>query len=225
MTYASAQGHVFLARDLSVPTAWTHEKPRGEGAGIPAARTLATKPPRAQQRLPRAFDAGVPAAWVTGERVEGENRSRRRWLETQAPAQVLAVSGQAYVWRAGRQHHGKTLRAGLGTEGWCRLSAGAGATGPRWEDWQWLAQAAPRPRDWRRGLLVRRRLRDPPALTAYVVLAPHAPPTLATVVQVAGSRWTVERCVAEAKGEVGVEQDAVRRGTGWYRHRTFALGA
>ena len=40
------------------------------------------------------------------------------------------------------------------------------------------------------------------------------------VVQVAGRRWTVERCFEEAKGEVGLDQYEVRSWTGWYRHLT-----
>ena len=77
---------------------------------------------------------------------------------------------------------------------------------------------------WRRWLLVRRSLSDPTELTAYVVFAPHAT-TLATVVQVAGSRWTIERSVAEAKGEVGLDHYGVRRWTGWYRPITLAMWA
>jgi SRSO17 transposase len=38
---------------------------------------------------------------------------------------------------------------------------------------------------------------------------------LETVVQIAGSRWTVEQCFEEAKGEVGLDQYAVRSWTGW----------
>jgi SRSO17 transposase len=54
-----------------------------------------------------------------------------------------------------------------------------------------------------------------------------APPgtVLATVVPVAGSRWTVERCFDEAKGEVGLDQYAVRSWTGGYRHITVAMWA
>jgi SRSO17 transposase len=92
----------------------------------------------------------------------------------------------------------------LVTEGWVRLSAGDGTKGPRWYDWCWLPLAAPWQPDWCRWLLVRRSLSDPRELTAYVVFAPHAT-TLATVVQVAGSRWTIERSFEEAKGEVGLD--------------------
>jgi len=71
---------------------------------------------------------------------------------------------------------------------------------------------------------VRRSLSDPTELTAYVVFAPQVT-VLATVVQVAGSRWTVERCFEEAKGEVGLDQYEVRSWTGWYRHITLVMWA
>ena len=77
---------------------------------------------------------------------------------------------------------------------------------------------------WRRWLLVRRSLSDPTELTAYVVFAPHET-TLATVVHVAGSRWTIEQCFEEAKGEVGLDQYEIRSWTGWYRHITLAMWA
>ena len=54
---------------------------------------------------------------------------------------------------------------------------------------------------------------------------PHKTTALATVVQVAGSRWTVERCFEEAKGEVGLDHYEVRSWTGWYRHITLAMWA
>ena len=108
---------------------WTNDRERCERAGVPEKHPFATKP-LAQQMLKRAFDAGVPAAWVTGDSVYGDDRRLRVWLEEQDHAYVLAVSGKEYVWRAGRQHQVKTLLAALAAEGWCRLSAGDGAKGP-----------------------------------------------------------------------------------------------
>jgi SRSO17 transposase len=69
LTYASSQGHVLLDRDLYVPKEWTNAQTRCERAGIPEERAFATKPQLAQQMLKRAFDAGVPAAWVAGDSV------------------------------------------------------------------------------------------------------------------------------------------------------------
>jgi len=224
VTYASPQGHVLLDRELSLPHEWTSNKARCEGAGIPEERLFATKPQLARQMLERAFGASVPAAWVTGDSVYGDNRALRVWLEEQAQAHVLAVSGKEYVWRAGRQQQVRTILAALETEGWCRLSAGDRTKGPRWYDWRWLPLVAPLQPHWHRWLLVRRSLSDPTELTAYVVFAPAAS-TLQTVVQVAGSRWTIERCFEEAKGEVGLDQYEVRSWTGWYRHITLAMWA
>jgi SRSO17 transposase len=224
LAYASVHGHALLDRALYLPKAWTDDRARCAHAGVPAEQLFATKPQLARQMLQRAFEAGVPAAWVTGDSVYGDDRRLRVWLEEQDHAYVMAVSGKEYVWQAGRQHQVKSILAALGTEGWARLSAGAGTKGLRWYDWMWLPLAASWQPDWRRWLLVRRSLSDPTELTAYVVFAPHAT-TLATVVQVAGSRWTIERAFEEAKGEVGLDHYEVRSWTGWYRHITLAMWA
>ena len=221
---ASVHGHALLDRALYLPKAWTDAREHCAHAGVPAAQRLATQPPLAQQRLQRAFEAGVPAAWVTGESVYGDARRRRVGLAEQAHASVMAVSGQEDVWRAGRQHQGKSCLAALATEGWDRLRAGDGAQGPRWYAWRWLPLAAPWPPDWRRWLLVGRRRSEPTALTASGVFAPQET-ALAHVVRVAGSRWTVARCGAEAKGESGCEHEEGRSWTGWYRQSTLAREA
>ena len=70
----------------------------------------------------------------------------------------------------------------------------------------------------------RRRRREPTALTAFGVCAPPATP-LADVVQVAGTRWTIESSFEAAKGEVGLDHYEVRSWTGWYRHITLAMWA
>ena len=126
-------------------------------------------------------------------------------LAEQAHAHVLAVSGKASVWRAGRHQQVTPLVAPRAAAGWSRVSAGDGATGPRGDAWRWLPLAAPLQPHWCRGLLVRRSLSDPTDLPASVVCAPQAT-ALATVGQVAGSRGTMERCLEEAQGEVGLEQ-------------------
>ena len=224
LTYAGAQGHVLLDRELYLPQAWTDDVGRCARAGIPPERPFATKPQLARQMLERAFDMAVPAAWVAGDSVYGDNRPLRAWLEERSQAYVLTVSGKEYVGRAGRQWQVKTLRAMLEEEDWCRLKAGDGTKGPRWYDWRWIPLAAPLQPHWRRWLLVRRSLSDPTERTAYVVCAPETT-ALATAVQVVGRRWTIEQCFEEAKGEVGLDQYEVRSWTGWYRHITLAMWA
>jgi SRSO17 transposase len=224
LSSASPLGHALLDRERYLPKVWSDDTERCRQAGIPADRPFATKPQLAQQMLARAFAAGVPAKWVTGDRVYGADRRLRRWLEGRPQAYVLAVSGQEYVGLGAQQRQVKTLLASLPAEGWTRLSAGDGSQGPRWYDWRWWPLAAPLEPGWCRWLLVRRRLSTPTELTAYVVFAPQAT-TLEEVVRVAGSRWTVESGFEEAKGDVGLDHDDVRSWTGWYRHITLAMWA
>jgi SRSO17 transposase len=92
---ASPLGHALLDRELYLPRAWTDDRQRCQQAGMPANRGFATKPQLARQMLARPFAAGVPAPGVTGDRVYGDDRRRRLWLEAPRQASVLAVSGKA----------------------------------------------------------------------------------------------------------------------------------
>jgi len=139
-------------------------------------------------------------------------------------ADVLAVSGQEDVWLGWQQRQVTTLLAALPEDGWARLSAGDGAKGPRWYDWHGRSLADPLDPQWRRWLLVRRSTSDPQDVTAYVVFAPQAT-TLEELVRVAGSRWTIASGFEAAKGEVGLDDDEVRRWMGWYHHIALVMWA
>jgi SRSO17 transposase len=73
-------------------------------------------------------------------------------------------------------------------------------------------------------MLVRRSLSDPSEKTAYITYAPSET-TLQTLVLVAGTRWTIECCLQEAQGEVGLDQYELRSWHGWYRHITLSMAA
>ena len=111
--------------------------------------------------------------------------------------------------------------AGVPPEGWLRLSAGEGSKGPRLYDWAYLPYRGAPP-GWATGLLVRRKLDEPDELTFHLTLAPEGT-DLATLVRVAGTRWTIEACFEAAKGEVGLDEYEVRSWTGWHRHVTLAM--
>lgn len=224
LAYASRHGHTLIDRELYLPEEWTDDPERCARAGVPANYSFATKPTLAHQMLARAFDAGVQAAWVTGDSVYGDSRRLRLWLEEQKQAHVLAVSGKEYVWIGFEQHRVSTLLADLPADGWRRLSAGDGAKGPRWYDWLLLPVNRPPQQGWRRWLLVRRQLEEPHELTAFAVFAPQES-DLTKMVRTAGSRWTIEVTLEAAKGEVGLDHYEVRSWTGWYRHITLAMWA
>jgi SRSO17 transposase len=207
--YARRLGHALLEPELYLPKEWAEDRERCRRAGLPDERRFATKPQLARPMLARAFAAGVPATWVTGDSVYGDDRRLRLWLEAQPHAYVLAVSGREYGWVGGQQRRVKPMLAALPDDGWTRLSAGDGAKGPRWDDWRWWPLADPMAPRWRRWRLVRRTVSDPTEVRAYVVFGPQET-TLAEVARVAGTRWVIEQRFDAAKGEVGLDHDEVR---------------
>jgi hypothetical protein len=115
----------------------------------------------------------------------------------------------------------KAILADLPRAGWETRSAGVGSKGPRIYDWLRFSLSDPPPQGWWRWLLVRRRISDPREVTADSACG-RARTTLADLVRVAGTRWTVEESIQTAKGEVGLDHYEVRSWTGWYRHMTLA---
>jgi SRSO17 transposase len=220
--YASTTGRAFLDRELYLPQAWAGDGERRQEAGVPPEVTFATKPALAQQMLARAFAAGVPAAWVTGDEIYGDDGPFRHWLAEGEHPYVLAVAGNHPLWRAGKQERADRLIAALPPEAWAPLSAGAGSQGERLYDWaciQLSYESAPGMAHW---LLTRRSLSEPREVASYRVFGPADTP-VATMVRVAGMRWAIEASFEDAKGAVGLDHYEVRKWTAWYRHVTLAL--
>jgi SRSO17 transposase len=223
LAYAGAQGHAFLDRELYLPKVWAEDAERRREAGVPAGVEFRTKPQLARQMLARALDAGVPAAWVSGDEVYGSTYALRADLEARHQRYVLGVASNQSVWAGFAQVRVDELLREVTEDAWIRLSCGAGAKGPRVYDW--AARRINCPVDgWERWGLARRSLAEPVELAYYLVFVP-AGTSLEAVVPVAGRRWTIEAAIEEAKGEVGLDQYEVRGWTGWQRHITLALVA
>lgn len=54
---------------------------RRQEAGVPEQVSFQTQPQLARQMLERARDAGVPAKWVCGDSVYGNDPKLREWWE------------------------------------------------------------------------------------------------------------------------------------------------
>lgn len=223
--YATGAARTFLDRELYLPNAWTQDRDRWREAGIGEEVEFATKPELAMRMITRALDAGVPAGWVTGDEVYGQHARLRMMLEERQMPYVLAVPVNQRVTATvqGRiaELRADELAAQLPGQACKKISAGAGAKGPRVYHW---ARAAIRPLAdaasyW---LLVRRSLTDPTDLAYYLCYGPEHTP-LRELVRVAGSRWAIEETFQTAKGQVGLDQYQVRRYDSWYRHITLAM--
>jgi SRSO17 transposase len=218
LAYASLHGRALIDRALYLPESWAGDTARREEAKVPAEVAFATKPKLGRAMLERAFRAGVPCRWVTGDSVYGGDHALRRAVERERRGYVLAVtSGQ----RPGFKPVADWLED-VPTRAWKRLSAGDGAKGPRLYDWAWLPYRSATAQGWKKGLLIRRQIAKPGEFAFYLTLSPEES-TLADLVRVAGTRWTIEACFEAAKGETGLDQYEVRSWTGWHRHITLAM--
>ena len=67
--YATRRGRTLRDRVLYLPNEWTEDRERSAEAGVPADVRFVTKIVLAERMVGRAFDAGVPTAWVTCDAV------------------------------------------------------------------------------------------------------------------------------------------------------------
>ncbi|MDB5349275.1 MAG: hypothetical protein JWN86_522 [Planctomycetota bacterium] len=218
---ASRHGTAFLDRAMFLPKGWTDDAERCRKAGVPEGTAFATKPRLAGQMLDRAFAAGVPAAWVTGDEDHGGDGSFRRWLEQQGRAYVLAVRSNQFVSVGSRQVQVGALAAALPRRAWHQITIAFGSKGPRRYAWAWLPINHDLGPKWRRRLLVRKSLKDG-ELTYYLAAGP-ARTTLTRLARVAGSRWSIEDAFESSEQEVGLADYEVRSWTGRRRHITLSL--
>jgi SRSO17 transposase len=227
VAYASPVGRTFVDRELYLPQDWTDDPARRAEAGVPDTVSFATKPKLARRLIARTMDGDVPARWVTADCVYGADFQFRHDVVQRRLGYVVGVTSTQSLWiwdqRGPRQRPIREVVAQVAADAWQRLSAGDGAKGPRVYDWTWgVVRESAFQEGWVEWWLARRSLSDPSELAYYLACAP-ADTTLATLVEVAGTRWAVEESLETAKGEVGLDQYEVRKWTGWYRHITLAL--
>jgi SRSO17 transposase len=220
--YASENGYALIDRELYLPQEWIADATRRATAKVPEEIEFATKAELARRMLARAFAAGVPCTWVTGDSIYGGDRRLRLWLEEHCHWFVLGIAKNEALWGGFQQQRADVWASKIPDDAWHRLSCGDGAKGPRFYDWALLylprwGQSS----DIEHGLLVRRSL-DDGELAYYVIFAPAGTP-LQTLVTVAGQRWTIEECFELGKSEVGLDEYEVRHWPGWYRHITLSM--
>jgi SRSO17 transposase len=227
LSYASSRGHVLLDRALYLPKSWTDNQERCREAHVPCEVTFATTSELARRMLQRTLDSGLPVAWVTGDTVYGSARPLRADLEARQQAYALAVACKEHVEVQGTSKRVDQLAYEQAQENWQELSAGMGSKGPRLFAWTRIELARPEADGWQRWLLVRRSLEEgaEPAKMAYVLVFAPTGTSLKEMVEAFGTRWTVEQCLEEAKGEVGLDEYEVRSWHGWLRHITLSMVA
>jgi SRSO17 transposase len=222
LAYCAPDGsRALIDRELYIPAKWAQDRDRCRAAGIGDEVSFATKPQLATTMIGRAVEAGVPFTWVTGDEVYGGSPELREWLETQEIPYVLAVACSAMIPTAAGAKRAGELAALVPAGAWEQRSCADGSKGPRLYDWALVATDSDQ--HW---LIIRRSLQPGEKgdleLAFYRCYSPR-PVTLAELAAVAGARWGVEDCFAEAKNEAGLDHYQVRRYRAWYRHITLSM--
>jgi SRSO17 transposase len=236
--YAVGDFHCLLDSDLYLPQSWDQDRPRCRAAGIPDEVVYRPKWRIALELLERATAHGVRFAWLTFDEGYGGKPEFLRALHRRTQRYVAEVPTTFLGWlRPPRlQTQGRRLRsqrAARSVADWLRYS-------PKLRDQPWVAY---RVKDGHKGpmvweakrvrffpqtddgdpavpvqLVVARNVLEPEKVKYFVSNAP-AGTRIETLLQVAFSRWRVERCFEDEKTELGLAHYEGRNYTGLLRHQ------
>jgi len=252
LSYATTKGNAFLDRRLYLPEEeWCNDLERRKRAKVPDNVIFQTKPEQAMEMLEDAWQAGVPMRWVAGDEVYGDSTALRNLIARNERWYVLAVKTSTPIWterpqvvepkpqKQGRPRTKARLAEGSPSattakevvdswpeSRWQTLTVAEGEKGLIIYDWACQrvvekCDGLPGRDAW---LLARRSLSDPTDIAYYLSNAP-ADTLLLKLAQVASTRYTVEQCIEEAKGETGLDEYEVRHWHSWHRHITLSMMA
>jgi len=206
LTYAGGRGHGVIDRRLYMPREWMEDAERLRGAGVPESVAFQTKAEIGMRMLEKAEMRGMAYGWATGDSVYGDSEALRGWLEENGKWYVLAVKPNSGIWEDNKETTIANAMKGMSGDKWVRASCGDGSKGAREYEWA-TAEAAKEWREavnrldgageWERVLLARRSLGDRDDMQAYICHCPRGT-AVGKLVEVAGTRWTVETCFREA---------------------------
>ncbi len=248
LSYTSSKGRAFLDRRLYLSQKWADDVDRRKKAHVPEEIEFKTKPELGVEMLKEVFEQQFPGKWVVADTVYGQSPPFRNFLLEQRKQFVLAVPCTTEIWSnapkmrtlakkrkkpnwvVDKKRSPKRTVAQVAysfrPHKWKRLQIKEGSKG--WREYDWAAKrvtlsqgGTPCGRFW---LLVRRSVSNPEEMAYYLCHAP-AQVELKTLAFVAASRWTIETCIKEVKGEMGFDEYQVRCWEGWHRHTLFAMMA
>ena len=226
--YASPKGDTLLDRRLYMPESWFEESERMIEAKIPADIKFRTKPELAMDMLEHAWSEGVPMRHVVGDEVYGSSAEFRKFVDRNGKQYALAVRSCITVWtrRANKPRNVKDVASGLKKNQWKSISVANGEKGPIRYEWAFIRVHCSE--NMRRGdaiwLIIRRSPHDSQDMAYYFSNAPvNTPPE--DLARIISSRYKIEQCFKETKGETGLDEYEVRHWHSWYRHITLSMTA
>jgi SRSO17 transposase len=250
--YASARGYTLVDRRLFLPEAWFTDAyaARRVACGVPLDVTFQTHNALAWELIRTLHERRVlPFGWVTFDEAFGRDSVLLDRVAGLGLSYLAEVPHDTRVWRVRPQtaippakRRGRRprrvrlcpgeaptvrvddLAASLPRSAWRRRVIKEGGKGPIVAEVARVRAVAvrdglPGPAVW---VVLRRSLGETPELKTYLSNASVVTP-FGTLVWRSGMRWPVESAIEEGKGEVGMDQYAVRGWRGWHHHLTMSF--
>jgi SRSO17 transposase len=251
--YACDGFHCLLDGELYLPKSWSEDRPRCREAGIPDDMVYRPKWQIALELYDRAVTSGLHFDWLTFDEGYGGKPGLLRGLSGRNQRFVAEVPRNFTGWikpprvitrpvrKKGRRAR-KTPRLASGSPPARRVDAMLDQDGLRNQPW-----VRGRVKDGQKGpmvwevkhlrftpvgedslpgeplhLIVARDVLDPGEIKFFVSNAPAETP-VGVLLLVAFSRWRVERCFEDQKGEIGLDQYEGRRYQGLKRHLVLSM--
>ena len=85
--------------------------------------------------ISRAIEAGVPFSWFTADEAYGQAKWLQAWLEERGVSYVMAIRRSDTLAMPEGERRADDLIAAVPPRSWQKISAGAGAHGPREYHW------------------------------------------------------------------------------------------
>jgi SRSO17 transposase len=242
--YAADQFHCLLDGELFLPESWSNDRERCRRAGIPDDMVYRPKTDIALELYDRARGHGVCFEWLTFDEWYGVKPQFLRALEQRQQKFVGEVHKHFAAWieppkvttrRYGRRRRPRLVAGGhqaehvedllrhpaLRDQAWQRWRVKDGDKGPMiWEVKHTLIRVKDEqglPADKPYHLVVSRHVLQPDEIKYFISNAPEDT-DVQTLLLVAFSRWRIERCFEDQKGEVGLDHYEGRRYPGLKRH-------
>lgn len=234
---SSTKGYGLLDSRLYLPKSWFANASKFQRSGIPQSLSFKTKPQLAIELVEAQLHSGHRCTWVTGDSVYGNSPTLRHYLESRQLNYVLGVCSKLQVEVS--QHQTSRSSQWHQLSRWSRVKVRGKLSLARiahrihrkhWHRIQFKGTKGKSKYMWAmvpialngqlRTLLVRRLGTDYSFFICY-----SKKTSLKQLARVAHQRWSIERCFAEAKQEVGLDEYQVRLWKAWCRHILLCLVA
>ncbi len=246
LAYAVGDFHCLLDGELFLPESWSNDRPRCREARIPDGMVYRPKSEIAVELYDRACANGVRFDWLTFDEWYGVKPQFLRALDDRNQTYIGEIHKHFRAWidpprvtsrpykRRGRAKKVPRLTAGsqkplhvvdllkyrLRKQPWQKWRLKDGEKGPMVMEVKHTLIHIKDEGGLPTGpyhLLICRNVANPNEVKYFISNAPPKT-TVATLLRVAFSRWRIERCFEDQKGEVGLDHYEGRRYIGLKRH-------